>query len=62
MNGSEEAYNAGFFHVANTEVLLIGLALLLSACLLRTRVEGDGWIRWYMPTTVYNHFFVHAGR
>ena len=62
MNGSEEAYNAGFFHIANTEVLLIGLALLLFACLIRTRAEGAGWIRWYMPKTVYNQFFGHAGR
>lgn len=57
MNGSEESYNASLFHLANTEVLLIGLAFLLLACLVRTRIEGSGWIRWYMPGKVYRHFF-----
>ena len=57
VNGSEESYNADFFHMANTEVLLIGLLLLLLAMLVRTRVEGSGWIRWYMPESVYRKFF-----
>jgi hypothetical protein len=54
---SEESYNANFFHIANTEVLFIGLALLLVAVLVRTRVEGSGWIRWYMPAFVYRRYF-----
>jgi hypothetical protein len=57
VNGSEESYNADFFHIANTEVLLIGLVLLMSAILIRTRVEGPGWIRWYMPEKVYRYIF-----
>jgi hypothetical protein len=57
VTGPEEAYNANFFHVANTEVLLIGLFILLLAVLVRTRVEGSGWIRWYLPGKVYRIFF-----
>jgi hypothetical protein len=57
VNGSEESYNADFFHIANTEVLLIGLAILIIAILIRTRVEGPGWIRWYMPEKVYRFVF-----
>jgi membrane-bound metal-dependent hydrolase YbcI (DUF457 family) len=57
VNGSEESYNADFFHLANTEVLLLGLLLLFLAMLVRTRVEGSGWIRWYMPESVYRKFF-----
>jgi len=55
---NEENYTATFFHIANTEVLLIGLALLVAAVLIRTRVEGPGWIRWYMPDSVYRKFFL----
>lgn len=57
VNGSEESYNANFFHLANTEVLFIALLFLLLAILVRTRVEGSGWIRWYMPKKVYRKFF-----
>jgi membrane-bound metal-dependent hydrolase YbcI (DUF457 family) len=57
LNGYEESYNADFFHIANTEVLFIGLGLLLIAILIRTRVEGTGWIRWYMPEGVYRRWF-----
>lgn len=46
---SEESYNGNFFHIANTEVLLVGLVLLVVAILIRTRVEGPGWVRWYLP-------------
>jgi len=53
---NEEDYTASFFHIANTEVLLIGLALLAAAAIIRTRVEGPGWIRWYMPESVYQSF------
>jgi len=47
--GGEESYHADFFHIANTEVLLIGLILLLIVIVVRTRVEGSGWVRWYLP-------------
>jgi hypothetical protein len=57
VTGSEESYNANFFHLANTEVLFIALLFLLLAMLVRTRVEGSGWIRWYMPEKVYRKFF-----
>jgi hypothetical protein len=52
-------YNANFFHIANAEVLFIGLVLFLIAILIRTRVEGSVWIRWYMPEKVYRRFFTH---
>jgi hypothetical protein len=48
----EEQYTAvtDFFHIANTEVLLVGVVLLIFAVLIRTVVESDvSWIRWYMP-------------
>lgn len=50
---SEEAYNGNFFRIANTEVLLVGLVLLAAAILIRTRVEGRDWIRWYLPAQLY---------
>jgi hypothetical protein len=46
-------YIANFFGIANTEVLLAGLLLLLLAIIIRTYVEGPTWIRWYMPEKVY---------
>lgn len=55
--GSEESYNATFLHIANIEVLAIGLLLLVLAVMVRTRVEGSGWIRWYMPARVYHALF-----
>jgi hypothetical protein len=55
--GSEEVYNATFLHIANTEVLYIGLVFLILALLVRTWAEGTGWIRWYMPKKVYRKFF-----
>jgi membrane-bound metal-dependent hydrolase YbcI (DUF457 family) len=57
VTGSEESYNADLFHLANTEVLLIAFLVLLLVMLVRTRVEGSGWIRWYMPEKVYYKFF-----
>jgi hypothetical protein len=54
--GTEEAYNANFFDIANTGVLFIGFLLLLIAVLIRTRVEGPAWIRWYMPEDVYRRY------
>jgi LexA-binding, inner membrane-associated putative hydrolase len=53
----EETYNANFLNIANTEVLFIGLLLFLVAVLIRTRAEGAGWIRWYMPLRVYTALF-----
>ena len=60
VGGSEESYTVNFFHIANTEVLFIGLVLLLIAILIRNRLEGPGWIQWYMPEKVYRHFFVKS--
>ena len=57
VGGSEEIYNANFFHIANAEVLFIGLCIFLVAILIRTRIDGPGWIRWYMPESVYRRFF-----
>lgn len=50
--GAEESYHADFFHIANTEVLFIGLIILCIAILVRTRFEGPGWLRWYIPKTL----------
>lgn len=62
--GPEESYNANILHIANTEVLLFGLLLLLLAMLVRTRVEGSGWIRWYLPDAIYRRSFTnnHPGK
>jgi hypothetical protein len=54
---SEEYYFRDFFWIANTEVLVIGLVILLVAIIIRTYVEGRTWIRWYMPDRVYTAFF-----
>jgi len=54
---SEEYYFSDFFGIANTEVLVIGLVFLLVAIIIRTRVEGQEWIRWYMPKSVYTKIF-----
>jgi len=54
---SEENYFRNFFGIANTEVLIVGVVFLLVAILIRTYVEGSGWIRWYMPDTIYKTFF-----
>jgi hypothetical protein len=59
VGGSEESYSANFLHLANTEVLFIGLVFLLIAILVRTRVEGSGWIRWYLPGNVYQKYLIH---
>jgi hypothetical protein len=58
VGGSEENYTANLFHIANTEVLFIGIAFLLIAILVRTRVEGSGWIRWYLPENLYKKYFI----
>jgi len=49
-----ERYVEDFFYIANFEVLIIGLLLLLVATLIRTYVErSSSWIRWYMPDALY---------
>jgi membrane-bound metal-dependent hydrolase YbcI (DUF457 family) len=50
---NEKNYMTDFFRVANTEVLIIGMAFLLVAIIIRTYVEGPAWIRWYMPDSLY---------
>jgi hypothetical protein len=50
---NEENYIKDFFRVANTEVLIIGIVLLIVAMIIRTYVEGTTWIRWYMPDSMY---------
>ena len=58
MGLDEESYTSTFFHIANTEVLIIGVILLISAFLVRTWYEGScSWIRWYMPDTLYREYF-----
>jgi hypothetical protein len=59
VGGSEESYSANFLHLANTEVLFIGLVFLLIAILVRTRVEGSGWIRWYLPERVCQQYLMN---
>ena len=54
---SEENYFRNFFGIANTEVLIVGLVVLLVAMIIRTYVEGSTWIRWYMPEKVYVTLF-----
>ena len=50
---SEENYIRDFFRVANTEVLIIGILVLIAAMLIRTSVEGTSWIRFYLPESIY---------
>jgi hypothetical protein len=50
---TEENYVRNFYGIANTEVLIIGVVVLLVAIIIRTSVEGSTWIRWYMPEAVY---------
>jgi hypothetical protein len=53
-----ERYRADFFQIANSEVLIIGLLLVLAAFLIRTYFERSSfWIRWYMPDMIYKKFF-----
>jgi len=54
---SEENYVRNFFGIANTEVLIVGLVVLLIAIIIRTYGEGPGWIRWYMPDSLYTTLF-----
>ena len=54
----EENYIKDFFGIANTEVLIIGLVLVLVAFLIRTYYEGSSsWVRWYIPEGIYKKFF-----
>jgi len=50
---NEEYYIKDFFRVANTDVVIIGIAILIVAIIIRTYVEGPSWIRWYMPDGMY---------
>lgn len=50
---SEENYIRDFFRVANTEVLIIGILVLIAAMIIRTSIEGTSWIRFYLPESVY---------
>jgi len=59
---SEENYMKDFFRVANTEVLMIGILLLIVAIIIRTYVEGPTWIRWYMPNSLYMKIFGQHGK
>ncbi|MGA2913371.1 MAG: metal-dependent hydrolase [Methanoregula sp.] len=55
---NEENYIRDFFGIANTEVLIIGLLLLLVAVIIRTWFEGSlSWLRCYMPHKMYENFF-----
>jgi len=51
---SEGNYIGDVFGIANTQVLMTGLAFLMLALLIRTVVEGPTWIRWYMLEEHYN--------
>jgi hypothetical protein len=60
---NEDYYIKDFFGIANTEVLIIGLVLLLTAFLIRTYYEGSlSWLRWYLPNRVYRAVFVPENR
>jgi hypothetical protein len=50
---SEGYYYRDFFAIADTDVMLIGMVILLAAILIRTYSEGTSWIRWYMPLFLY---------
>jgi len=55
---NEENYITDFFGIANTEVLIIGLLLLLVAVIIRTWFEGSlSWLRCYMPDKMNEKFF-----
>jgi LexA-binding, inner membrane-associated putative hydrolase len=54
---NEENYMRNFLGIANTEVMIIGMAFLLGAILIRTYIEGSTWVRWYMPESLYKKWF-----
>jgi hypothetical protein len=58
---NEENYIKDFFRVANTDVLIIGIVLLIVAMIIRTYFEGPTWIRWYMPNSIYIKIFGQSG-
>jgi hypothetical protein len=41
-----------FYGIANTEVLVMGIVLVVIAALIRTSVEGKEWIRNYIPRRI----------
>ena len=42
-------YTPNFHGIADKEVLMIGLSLLVSSAILRTAYEGTGWVANYLP-------------
>jgi membrane-bound metal-dependent hydrolase YbcI (DUF457 family) len=51
---NEENYVKNFFYIANIDVLIIGLLLLLVAFLIRTYFEkSSSWVKWYIPEKLY---------
>ena len=42
-------YTPDFYGIANKEVLIIGLILLVSSAILRTAYEGTRWVANYLP-------------
>jgi hypothetical protein len=51
---SNGIYIRDFFGIANIQVLIIGLGVLLLAIIIRTFYERSwSWIRWYMPEKLY---------
>jgi len=59
---NEEYYIRDFFRVANTEVLIVGIAFLIVAMIIRTYLEGPSWIRWYMPDSLYKKIAGKEGK
>lgn len=42
-------YTPNFYGIADKEVLIVGLVLLVSSAVLRTAYEGTGWVANYPP-------------
>jgi len=59
---NEENYVRDFFRVANTDVLIVGIAFLIVAMIIRTYLEGPSWIRWYMPDSLYKKIAGKEGK
>jgi hypothetical protein len=59
---NEEYYIKDFFRAANTEVLIIGIAFLIVAMIIRTHFEGSTWIRWYLPESIYKKIAGQNGK
>ncbi len=46
-------YNKNFYGIADKEVLIVGLILVVFSALLRTAYEGTGWVARYIPWNRY---------